>query len=672
MKVQNKILIDATQEEETRVVVLNNGIIDDYEFEVTAKKELKGNIYLAKVTKVEASLQAAFVDYGEKKQGFLPFSEISIHHFNLSKDELDSIKQKQQEHKELIKSNFLAKKKLKQNQQVQKPQYQNEEVSYDNSDDTEKLLLEDNINKDEIDNNPILSDLVSEYSAKEDIIVEQEDIEEDFFDEEELMMEVEQENLTYGSRFGYKIQDVIKNNQYILVQVVKEERGNKGASLTTHISIPGRYCVLMPNSNFEGGISKKITNSSDRQRLKKIISSLNIPSNTNIIMRTACLDKSDEQIIQDYTYVSKVWGLIQKQASSTKKPGLLFEDGSLIKKVVRDIYSEDIDEISIDGKRAYENAVEYSKLIAPDMVKKIVRFHHPKFSIFKYNGIEDDIKNIYSPIVFLKSGGYIVINPTEALVAIDVNSGKFKGKKNVEETAIRTNLDAVTEIMKQIKLRDIGGLIVVDFIDMENPKNRIMIEKKLKELAKLDKAKLQINPISSFGLLEISRQRIKSSLMERSFHVCPKCQGLGYVRPLELNALNILKNIESDVANNRISPNSDSIIIKIPTDESFYLLNNKRLELNKIENQLRVNIRVECDDTLSYPFYAIEDAKMEEEEEIISFLDREIENNNKSNNNNFRNNKKHNGSKNYNQNNKNNKKNQNNKIGWVKKLFNFG
>ncbi|MCL2566603.1 MAG: Rne/Rng family ribonuclease [Alphaproteobacteria bacterium] len=658
---KNKILIDASHLEETRVAVLKDDIIEDYEFQVKTKEELKGNIYLARVTKVEASLQAAFVDYGGKKQGFLPFNEININYFDLDEESLSSIKDKQQKHRDSLKEKITSRgsKKKNQDKTAEESNVENDAFSIQENGFVVKISAVDTL----------------EESSEEEIF--------DFTDED-FLAQLESENLEYGSRFGYKIQDVIKPDQYLLVQVVKDERGNKGASMTTYLSIAGRYCVLMPSTPFEGGISKKITNYADRTRLKNIIEGLNIPENTNVIIRTASVERSDEEIINDYNYVDKIWASIQEQTAKMKKPGMLFEEGILIKRVIRDIYSSKTDEIIIDGKHAFETAKNFAKLIAPDILKKIIKFNHPKLSLFKYYKIDDQIKSIYSPVVFLKSGGYLVINNTEALTAIDINSGKSKGKRNVEETALRTNLESCVEIAKQIKLRDLGGLIVIDFIDMENSKNRSIIEKKMKDLAKEDKAKIQISPISNFGLLEISRQRIKTSVIERSFTVCPKCQGMGYVRPLELNALNILRNLIGDVENNKIKPpSSTKLLVKMPSEEAFYLLNNKRQDLSRLEDSLKSTIRIECDNHLPYPFYAVEEDKSDNEEiaETVLFLEKELEinaNKQKEENSNYSYNKKnnHNNKKNHNKRNSNSKFNnkftaskKQEKKGFFKKLF---
>ena len=611
-----KILIDASHTEETRVVVLENGQLTDYDFSVRAKEELKGNIYLAKITKVEASLQAAFVDYGGKKQGFLPFDEINIKYFNITKAQYEEIIEKQKQYKEELKKKRKARKNGK-NQSNSNSTIINDNptiLSEEDNNDSKNSII------DQEDNNNAKNNI---HSKNFSLNYDEDD---DFIEDDEFLKQAELENSAYGTRYGYKIQDVISNGQMILVQVIKEERGNKGAALSSYISIPGRYCVLMPYTPFKVSISKKIRNYNDRVRLKSLVRSLNIPPTNNLILRTASLQKSDDDIIQDYNYVKGIWDLIEKHVSTSKKPDLILEEGSIIKKVIRDIYSANVEEIVIEGTKAYNTAKLLAKALAPEIVSKIIKYNNPKTTLLKYYKVDEEVNNIYSPVVFLKSGGYIVINSTEALVAIDVNSGKSKGKQNVEETALKTNTEAVAEIMKQIKLRDIGGLVVIDFIDMENTKNRTIIEKLTKDLARADKAKIAIAPLSQFGLLEISRQRIKASLAEKIFHVCPKCHGIGYVKPLELNALNILRNLKKDIENKKIELSSTQAILTLPNQEAFYLLNNKRHSLNELEDMLHASIIVECDDDITYPFYKIEDMNLQiSNNSTALFLEQEIE-----------------------------------------------
>ncbi len=616
---QKKILIDASHSEETRIAILKQNVLEEYEFEVTSHAEQKGNIYLGKITKVEGSLQAAFVEYGGDKQGFLPFDEISLEYFNISKEEKQAILDKQQAYKENIK-----KKHQKQNQ----PKKQIIEDTSSELSNNEMINNEEDIsseNSEEIFNQNVVDtdEETNDFSETINTDHETDDLTIDYND---LMKEVESENKSYGSRFGYKIQDVISTNQFVIVQVVKEKRGNKGASLTTYPSLPGRFCVLMPYTPFEGGISKKIVSPEDRKRLKNIINQISIPSNINVIIRTASLETTDDQIIQDYNYVYNLWNMIKTKAKHMKYPGIIVEEGILIKRVIRDLRSGNLDEIVIEGKSAYHTIKTFAKAVAPEILDKIRAFKSTDKSLFKAYNIDEEIRSIYSPVVFLPSGGYLVVNNTEALVAIDVNSGRSKGRINIEETALKTNLEAASKIASHIRLCDIGGLIVIDFIDMENPKNRTLVERKIKEECKSDKAKIQIGQISSFGLLEVSRQRIQPSLLERSFHVCPKCQGSGYMRPTPLNAINILRNIYNDFENNKLKFNAKNLLLSVPKEEAFYLLNNKRHHLINLENMLKVTIRIVCDDSLEIPFYKFkEETKKVEIPEVTAFVEQEIE-----------------------------------------------
>ncbi|MGV3278491.1 Rne/Rng family ribonuclease [Rickettsiales bacterium LUAb2] len=655
-----KMLIDATHNEEIRVAVINNNNLEDYDFEVTAKEEVKGNIYLAKVTRVEASLQAAFVEYGRNRQGFLPFNEISIDYFNLSDELKAELKIKDAELRSFKNNRKFSNSESEENKtsnadnndvssaavSTDSQTISNENSIKDNSEiiatnqeennftanTTEPLetisALDENLDTNTPKGNDYFMDLTTSTKAvtntKNDSTDKDKDV--NYLSAKNIETYLK-EDANYGSRFGYKIQDVLQKNQLILVQVVKDERGNKGASLTTYLSIPGRFCVLMPNSyNVDGGISKKINNLVERQRLKNILTQLEIPNDTSIIIRTAGIDKSKEEINQDYIYITRLWDSIKKQAEETTTPTLIYEEGSLVKKIIRDSLSSEISEIHIDGKSTYYAIIDFAKLIAPDIVKKIRLYKNKNESLFQNFHIEEQVRSIYSPVVFLKSGGYIVINPTEALTSIDINSGKFKGNRNVEETALKNNLEAATEIAKQLKLRNIGGLVVIDFIDMENIRNRSIIEKKLRDEVRSDKAKIQIGQISNFGLLEMARQHVKSSLFEKSFTVCSKCQGIGYVRPLELNSLQILRNISIDVIKSKF--NSKEVKITIPSKEAFYILNNKRESLNRLENSQNISITVECDDNIGYPFYKIDELdESKSEDSTVLLLETEIANN---------------------------------------------
>jgi ribonuclease E len=645
-----KILIDSSHIEETRVVVLKNENICEYDFEIKSRQDFKGNIYLAKITRVEPSLQAAFVEYGQDKQGFLPFNEIHIEYFSLEEKEKEELRKKEYEYREFVKKkkqerqqnndnssnkeNPSEKKDFNKNIEVENEKNDGE-IIFDSSninqtkdldvdvvagkDDSIKLLL-DTENDIKINTEESLAIENESNNSEETEIIELLD---EAFEEEKYKKEVE----SLGSRYGYKIQDVIKKDQYLPIQIVKEERGNKGASMTTYLSIPGRYCVFMPNTHFDGGISKKINNSEDRLKIKEIIQSLDISLDQNIIIRTAGADKSLEEIKSDYNYVKVIWNTMQSLLKDSKHPKLLYEETNLIKRVIRDFVTKDVTDIIIDSEEDYKIAIDFAKSIAPDIVSKIKKYdYNGSFvSIFQQFKIEEEVNSLYSPVVHLRSGGYLVIHPTEALMTIDVNSGRYKGKHNVEETALKTNLEAAYEIARQIKLRDIGGLIVIDFIDMENLKNRNTVEKRMKESVKDDKARIQIGQISQFGLLELSRQRIKTSLVERSFNVCDKCLGIGYVRPVELRALQILRNLYLKAEKNKFE--GSKIIIKMPTAEAFYILNQKRYHINTLEELIRANIKIECDDNMGFPFYEIlEDVSINKNvPEAVSLLEKEIE-----------------------------------------------
>lgn len=679
-----KIIIDTANEEETRIAVVNNNELEEYDFEVSNKEEVKGNIYLAKVTRVESSLQAVFVEYGRNRQGFLPFNEISVNYFNLPAETKEKLKKEYQDIK-------IKKKKNKENQynnsskQIEQsdssidapdtivapaaeiinhtPKKENDisndvnssnyleenlnrlihptgneyfmnltknatnnkkdsaiEVSESNSVGNTNITSPTNSMTDEstikaIDTASVVKPQITESVA----LPEQDDTKED---------KLSREYLEYGTRFGYKIQEVISKNQLILVQVVKDERGNKGASLTTYLSIPGRYCVFMPNSfNVEGGISKKIVDPKERTRLKNIINNLDIKENSTLIIRTAGVNKTEEEIKQDYQYSLNLWESIKNKYETSEEPTLIYEEASLIKKVLRDYQ---FDEVYVNNKNTFHSMVEFVKLISPEMIKKIKLFQGKRETIYNHFGIEEQVKSIYSPIVFLKSGGYLVIHPTEALTAIDINSGKFKGNKNVEETALKNNLEAAKEIAKQLKLRNLGGLIVIDFIDMENSKNRASVEKKLKDELRNDKAKIQVGQISSFGLLEMARQHVKSSLFEKNFIICPKCQGMGYLKPVELNALQILRDIKNDISL-MTSISGKNFKIKLPSSEAFFILNNKRYALNSLEEYFDINIIIECEDTLRYPFYELKEINNNEniknKNQTVLLLETEIANN---------------------------------------------
>jgi ribonuclease E len=522
-----RLLIDARQSEETRVITTTNDIIDDFEYEVHSRRQLKGNIYLARVTRVEPSLQAAFVEYGGNRQGFLAFSEIHPDYYRIPVE------------------------------------------------DKNKLLAEASARADE------------ELSSHED----ENDDSTDDYNEEEL------KKIKRNLYRNYKIQEVIARRQILLVQVVKEERGTKGAALTTYISIAGRYCVLMPNTPRGGGVSRKISNITDRKRLKKIVDDLDVSDGMAVIVRTAGSKRTKTEIKRDFSNSISIWENVKKLTLESNAPFLIHEEGSLIKRAIRDLYNSEIDEVLVEGIDAYKVCKNYMKAVMPSHAKKVQQYDEDKNPLFQKYKLDAQLQDIFNPRVNLKSGGYLIIDQTEALVAIDVNSGKATRERSIEDTALKTNLEAAEEFSRQARLRDLSGLIVIDFIDMEEGKNRNLVEKKLKEAMRKDRARIQIGEISNFGLLELSRQRLRPSVIENSSEVCPQCGGSGRIQSIELSAIQILRSVEeegnaSDIIGIKISAHSDLIL---------HILNKKRSELNEIESTYSISIDFINDNSIIPP-----------------------------------------------------------------------
>jgi ribonuclease E len=536
-----RMLIDATHAEETRVVVVNGTRLEQLDVESSTKKQLKGNIYLAKVIRVEPSLQAAFVDYGGNRHGFLAFSEIHPDYYQIP----------QADRQALIDA-------------------QAAEADYDDPDAADQDSNEE----------------TSENDG------EQED---------------EAPRASRRSLRNYKIQEVIKRRQIMLVQVVKEERGNKGAALTTYLSLAGRYCVLMPNTARGGGVSRKITSVADRKRLKQIMAELFVPASMAVILRTAGQERSKAEISRDYEYLMRTWGLIRDTTLASRAPELIHEEGSLIKRAIRDVYSSDIEEVIVDGEGGYRSAKDFMKLLTPSHARRVQLYEDETMPLFHRYQVDSQLDAMHSPTVHLRSGGYIVINQTEALVAIDVNSGRATKERHIEETAVKTNLEAAEEIARQLRLRDLAGLVVIDFIDMEENRNNAAVERKLKEALKLDRARIQMGRISHFGLLELSRQRLRPSLMETSFEVCPHCKGSGMVRSVESAAVHILRVIEEEGVRRR----SSEVVVSVSTPVALYILNNKRGALADIENRYDFLVYLRGDDSLISPDYRMERIKAE-------------------------------------------------------------
>jgi ribonuclease E len=482
------MLIDAAHAEETRVVVADEKRLVDYDHESSTKKQIKGNFYLAKVTRVEPSLQAAFVDFGGNSHGFLAFNEIHPDYYKIPVEDRDA---------------------LLENSKAEADADDNDDESAETNGTNVEVLGGD----------------------------ETEDI--------ERAGEAQRKRIRSAAR-QYKIQEVIKRRQILLVQVVKEERGNKGAALTTYLSLAGRYCVLMPNTARGGGISRKITTPQHRKRLRSILQYLEVPSGMGVILRTAGVERSKAEIKRDYEYLRRVWDEIREKTLESTAPAQIHEEGNVIKRALRDLYAREIEEILIDGDEAYKTAREFMKMMVPSHVKRIQKYDDDKVPMYLRYGIEAQLDSIHEQNVHLPSGGYIVINSTEALVAIDVNSGRATRQRNIEQTALHTNLEAADEVARQLRLRDLAGLIVIDFIDMEEHRNNSSVERRMKEAMRMDRARIQVGHISHFGLLELSRQRLRPSLVEASTHVCEICGGAGVIRSTESTSLKVLRAIEEE------------------------------------------------------------------------------------------------------------------------------
>lgn len=727
-----RMLIDDTQPEETRVVIADGNMVEDVEFESTAKKQLKGNIFTAKIIRIEPSLQAAFIDYGGNRHGFLAFAEIHPDYYNISDEvkeevekEVEEIiekkrqyhtdkkaeqerkriereqrraeyeRKKQQEEQEALRRQLVDSSKIVydcccgldcpcqldfsklqfvenkieeteeenisteitvtneentttcEENMVEAPSSTTEETSKeetelatkttsDNNDETTEEKEEKSDSRPKRRSNRFLggrrsgskkykisaesTGLNTAETISEDI---EEDDEEDYNekysslengknsitndnendtdddDEEdtdfEHYLEI-QRKLIYARKLYHRssIQDVIKEGQVLLVQIVKEERGNKGAACTTYLSLAGRYCVLMPNRIKSGGVSRKITSASDRKRLKDIIHELPINDNMSLIIRTAGEDKKREDIVRDYNYLIRSWNHIRHSALSNPAPTLIYEEGNLIKRALRDMYTKDIAEVIIDGDEAFKTAKEFSKILSPNMSRKIKTRKPGELPVFQQYQIEKELDKLHNPNVQLASGGYLVINPTEALVSIDVNSGRATHEMDIEETALKTNLEAADEIAKQLRMRNLAGLIVVDFIDMDEPANNHAVEKRMKEAMKPDRAKVQIAKMSIFGLLEISRQRMHSSFAESNYITCPYCNGQGIQRTPESSAALILRAIEEE----GIKGTYDRLDIKLPHSAANYILNTKRRQLADLEEKYNIEVTLSADSSI--------------------------------------------------------------------------
>ena len=714
-----KMLIDATHAEETRVVVVEGNKVEEFDFESENRRQLAGNIYLAKVTRIEPSLQAAFIDYGGNRHGFLAFSEIHPDYYQIPIADREALmeeerayseamrrKDDEEEPDEVVDAEFLAgenkdavevkskileneifddgkinagvsdkgKKKLSKSKSTsagykrkstKKNKIEKEEEKSEDAESTEQIVEKkprgrpkklskpiaanvDTESKDEVIRSDRVVELDSQVKSDTEVseskdkpgrkrrygkrnrknkenesenssrpldenndLVSSENelgMEDDPKKEIEAVSEIDDEQdirlIRKPRQRRYKIQEVIKVRQIMLVQVVKEERGNKGAALTTYLSLAGRYCVLMPNTARGGGISRKITNLSDRKKLREIANEIDVPLGAGLIVRTAGAKRTKTEIKRDYEYLQRLWEQIRELTLKSIAPSKIYEEGDLIKRSIRDLYNRDIDEVLVEGERGFKNAKDFMKMIMPSHSKN-VKYYNDGLPLFARYQVESFLSAMFNPVVQLKSGGYIVIGITEALVAIDVNSGRATKEGSIEDTALKTNLEASDEISRQLRLRDLAGLIVIDFIDMDERKNNANVEKRIKDRLKSDRARIQVGRISGFGLLEMSRQRLRPGMLEATTQSCPSCYGTGLIRSDDNLALSILRQIEEEGVRKR----SEEVFVKCPVGIANFIMNQKRDYVASIEKNYGLSVRVEGDLNLITPEYSIEKLK---------------------------------------------------------------
>jgi ribonuclease E len=643
-----RMLIDATHAEETRVVVLDGNRLEDFDVETSTKRQLKGNIYLAKVVRVEPSLQAAFVEYGGNRHGFLAFSEIHPDYYQIpvaDRQRLIELQAEEARREEEEEDLEIALSTATETPPHEPAQSGGQDEVEDWARPSLPLLVAPDVvvapeepteppaavePETPADSAPQPIEAAAEDAEAAAGSDEQDNEENDSFDSNGERIEAQPPPETVGGgdqdsgedqrerrlppRFlrNYKIQEVIRRRQILLVQVVKEERGTKGAALTTYLSLAGRFGVLMPNSPRGGGISRKITSATDRRRLKEVMTELDIPRGMGMIVRTAGANRPKPEIKRDCEYLLRLWDDIREHTMKSVAPALIYEEASLIKRSIRDVYSRDIDEILVDGEDGWRAAHDFMRMLMPSHAKKVQLWRDGGQPLFARNQVEAQLDAMLMPTVQLRSGGYLVINQAEALVAIDVNSGRSTRERNIEETALRTNLEAADEVARQLRLRDLAGLIVIDFIDMESKRHNAMVERRIKEALKNDRARIQIGHISHFGLLEMSRQRLRPSLAETSFIPCPHCAGTGHVRSTENAAIHVLRGIEDEGGKRR----SAEIVVHVSTPVALYLLNHKRDRLREIELRYVMKVIVAADDAQIAPQFRIEKIRVRSADEI--------------------------------------------------------
>ena len=651
-----KMLIDATHAEETRVVVVDGNKVEEFDFESENKRQLAGNIYLAKVTRVEPSLQAAFVDYGGNRHGFLAFSEIHPDYYQIPVADREALMEEERAYAEQQRQRDEEHDKPKVRRSRRRGSSKAASASNDDAvvskdvetpdveavgeisgmetidlgdDSVEAVTPEAASPMETVAETPVETPSADEAvevaveAASDDLEVHDEaDDDHDHADDharkankaverDETIETVADDDDVEDVRPArkprprrYKIQEVVKVRQILLVQVVKEERGNKGAALTTYLSLAGRYCVLMPNTARGGGISRKITNAVDRKKLKEIANEIDVPQGAGLIVRTAGAKRTKTEIKRDYEYLQRLWEQIRELTLKSIAPAKIYEEGDLIKRSIRDLYNRDIDEVFVEGERGYRTAKDFMKMIMPSHAKNVKLYTEPMPLFARYQ-VESYLSGMFNPTVQLKSGGYIVIDTTEALVAVDVNSGRATKEGSIEDTATKTNLEAAEEVARQLRLRDLAGLIVIDFIDMDERKNNAAVEKRMKDKLKSDRARIQVGRISGFGLMEMSRQRLRPGMIEATTAPCPSCHGTGLIRSDDNMALNILRQIEEEGVRRR----SREVLMRCPVAICNYLMNQKREHIAQIELRYGLSVRIEADPHMVSPDFALEKFK---------------------------------------------------------------
>lgn len=658
-----RMLIDATHSEETRVAVVDGNRLVDFDYESKVRKQLKGSIFLAKVTRVEPSLQAAFVNFGGNRHGFLPFTEIHPDYYRIPIADREALLAEQEREMEARLAAEEAEDEEEAEEEAGEEDYEETEIIEVNSDEAaadDSAEEDDDEDEEEAEDEDDHEGGEPNGNLKAGAAAEEEDADEPNFNKEEHNVSREEQNndnrggrrrggrgrrgrggrerggRDRGGRGGrgggrmashsrrveivggdgiegdqpirpslrknYKIQEVVKRGQIMLIQVSKEERGNKGAAVSTYLSLPGRYCVLMPNSPRAGGVSRKIANYKERKRMREILNELKVPQGMSVIMRTAGTSRTKAEIKRDLDYLMKLWDNIRELTLSSTAPAMVHEEGNLIRRSIRDIYESDIEELLVAGDEGYKFARDFMKMMIPSHAKRVKEYKDDQIPLFHRYQVESQISEIGTPSVTLPSGGYLVINPTEALISVDVNSGKATKERHIEETALRTNLEAAEEVARQLKLRDLGGLVVIDFIDMEDRRNNRKVENKLKNALSGDRARIQIGRISSFGLLELSRQRLNPSLTEAQHEKCHNCQGVGHVRTIDATAITALRALEEEGIRDR----ADAVTLHVANDVALYILNNKRTMLAEIEARYGFQVSIHVDKDMPQSQFLVE------------------------------------------------------------------